>query len=119
MRLPVIWVTICTVSDISQNSTNTAEKVPFCQIQEGIGETDNFWCRQSLQDERDPPPPGTLARKIFFVQSEEGITNAFNTGSVWVSARKGSLVHLDFVCSNFASTYPVPTKQGRCQDFSR
>ena len=95
MRLPVIWVTICTISDISQNSANTAEKVPFWQIHEGIGETDNFWCRQSLADEREPafsPPPGSLiltGQKIFSVQSEAGITNAFNTGSVSVSARQG------------------------------
>ena len=33
-----MWVTICTVTDISQKSTNTAENVPFWQIQEGIGE---------------------------------------------------------------------------------
>ena len=50
-----MWVTICTVSGILQNSANTAEKVSFWQIQEGIGETDNFWCRQSLQDERETP----------------------------------------------------------------
>ena len=64
--------------------------MPFWQIQEGIGETDNFWCRQSLQDEQEPAPlpprpPGTLIltdQKIFSVQSEAGITNAFNTGSV-------------------------------------